>query len=613
MTRPERMFHVTFLIDPENRQDMMRQLQESGVCQIDMSLQDHVAPDVLGTLDKRLADLEKELDINSSGPRSSSSHSSTISLSTIDKDVSSIEKRYADLAAEKQKLTTSLADLQERKRALVSLPELPLGMLNGSHAYDSTVRILQKDEYRSLSDKLDPSSHLILATRIGKDELVAVELHDKDKESVLSGLAQAKHLDIPDLEGRTSEELKRCTAEIKSRTAKLKRINKRIAQLSRRHNKTILSYHDIIKDAIDHARATRQFDKNAYYASCSVWVAESSYDMFIELLFSTQYSPLLFSVERDDAPIKLNNNAYATSYEEITKLYSLPNYKGFDPTIIIAIFFPLIFGIMYSDAIYGLLMALVAVYLHRKYGSTMRSYVTIISSCAVLTIIMGILTGSYFGNLFETIGIDIPSALSLMTDIIPLVVISISIGIIHISTGLFAGFNERIRTGRIKQAISEQGVWIVFLIGAILAFTVPASLSISLGMMIISLLVKAVFVYEEQGTVSAILSIFDVSKLAGDIASYVRIMALAIGTAGIALAVNIMAGIALDHMPVAGIVFAVLIFIVGHAFNMLISGLGASIHTLRLHFLEHFSRYYVGDGDEYKPFSTRSSIRLQQE
>ncbi|MFW5865640.1 MAG: V-type ATP synthase subunit I [Nanoarchaeota archaeon] len=559
MTRPERMFHVTFLIDPENRQDMMRQLQESGVCQIDMSLQDHVAPDVLGTLNTRLTTLKQQLDITACDNASCSSRSSTIPLSKIDKEVSSIEKRYADLAAEKQKLRTSLVDLQEKRKALISLPELPLGVLNGSHTYDSTVRILQKEEYRSLSDKLDPSSHFILATRTGKDEMVVVELHDKNKESVLSGLSQSKHLNIPYLEGRTSEELKRCTAKIKSMTTKLKRINKRISQLRKQCEKTIISYHDIIRDAIDHLLATRQFDKNTYYESCSVWVAESSYTRFIDLLFSTQYAPLLFSVERDDAPIKLNNNAYATSYEEITKLYSLPNYKGFDPTIIIAIFFPLIFGIMYSDAIYGLLMALVAVYLHRKYGSTVRSYVTIISSCALLTIIMGILTGSYFGNLFETIGIDIPSALTLMTDIIPLVVISISIGIIHISTGLLAGFNERIRTGRIKQAISEQGVWIVFLIGAILAFTVPASLSFSLGMMIISLLVKAVFVYEEQGAVSALLSIFDVSKLAGDIASYVRIMALAIGTAGIALAVNIMAGIALDHMPVAGIVFAVLI------------------------------------------------------
>ena len=68
------------------------------------------------------------------------------------------------------------------------------------------------------------------------------------------------------------------------------------------------------------------------------------------------------------------------------------------------------------------------------------------------------------------------------------------------------------------------------------------------------------------------------------------------------LAVNFMVGMAIDLIPVVGIVFAIVIFIVGHLFNLVMNGLGGFIHTLRLHFLEHFSKYYDGGGKEYTPY-----------
>ena len=67
-------------------------------------------------------------------------------------------------------------------------------------------------------------------------------------------------------------------------------------------------------------------------------------------------------------------------------------------------------------------------------------------------------------------------------------------------------------------------------------------------------------------------------------------------------AINFMVMLSFDMIPYVGFIFAILVFIIGHLFNLVMNGLGAFIHTLRLHFLEHFSKYYEGDGKVYTPF-----------
>ena len=78
-------------------------------------------------------------------------------------------------------------------------------------------------------------------------------------------------------------------------------------------------------------------------------------------------------------------------------------------------------------------------------------------------------------------------------------------------------------------------------------------------------------------------------------------MALALATAGIALAVNTSARLALD-VPYVGMLLAFVVFVAGHVFNFAINILGSAVHSIRLHYVEFFRQFYNADGKKYVPF-----------
>ena len=149
-----------------------------------------------------------------------------------------------------------------------------------------------------------------------------------------------------------------------------------------------------------------------------------------------------------------------------------------------------------------------------------------------------------------------------------------------------------------------------FLLSVFLMMLTPTRV-VGFGVLGLSVIIQIVMSFMEGGPMISILSVFDYAGFLGDVFSYARLMALAIGTAGIALAVNFMT-LMVAEIPYVGIIVAILLFVFGHTFNLAMNGLGSFIHTLRLHFLEHFSKYYEGDGKLYKPFlASRKKTHLE--
>jgi len=100
-------------------------------------------------------------------------------------------------------------------------------------------------------------------------------------------------------------------------------------------------------------------------------------------------------------------------------------------------------------------------------------------------------------------------------------------------------------------------------------------------------------------------NLFSTIFYVGDVLSYIRLMALGMVTAGLAMAINVMAGLALDIPYGIGVVLMILVLVGGHGFNIAINALGAFVHTLRLQYAEFFPKFFVGGGKLFEPLSKK--------
>ena len=100
-------------------------------------------------------------------------------------------------------------------------------------------------------------------------------------------------------------------------------------------------------------------------------------------------------------------------------------------------------------------------------------------------------------------------------------------------------------------------------------------------------------------------SLYDIVGIFSDVLSYSRLLALGLATGVIAMIIDMLA-LMTSGVPGIGFIIGILIFCVGHVFNLVINTLGAFIHSGRLQFVEFFSKFFEAGGKKYKPFRFES-------
>jgi V/A-type H+-transporting ATPase subunit I len=301
------------------------------------------------------------------------------------------------------------------------------------------------------------------------------------------------------------------------------------------------------------------------------------------------------------APVWYDNPAWIKPFEFIMGLVALPKYDEFDPSPILAIFFPLFFGIMVGDIGYGLVILAIGLYVrHRVEANTFfgnMARVLIISS--VPTMIFGYLFGEFFGNFGEHMGWITPVNLLGISwnrgeAIIPMLILAISIGVIHVFLGLSIGIRNAIIMKNRKHLAEHSGMVlaisgiIVLLVTAVGALPAMGTYA-GAGLVIIGL---GLLVYG-GGAFGAM----EVMGTVGNILSYARLMAIGMASVILALVANEMAGA--FGIAIIGIIMAILL----HGLNIVLAMFSPSIHSIRLHLVEFFSKFYEGGGVAYRPFA----------
>lgn len=409
----------------------------------------------------------------------------------------------------------------------------------------------------------------------------------------------------------------------------------------------------LMYDYFNNIRNTQRADKNLVKQQFTFilkgWIGQRSQKLLEEKIMAKFKDVAVFISETgpdDDVPVILENKSLIQPFEFITTIYGMPKYNELDPTPFLAPFFFLYFGLCVSDAGYGIMLIAMCWFALKKFrlGPQGKKFFKLFLYCGISTIIIGILTGSWFGNLPDILAQnnqmfvplkklkDSLIILDPLQEPTKLLGIALSFGIVQVWFGNIVAAIGNIKNKRYLDILFDQVTMLTFLFGLT-----------GFGLIFLKLIddkSASVFKYatlvgaigliltqgrSEKGTGAKLFfGIYNLyNSLSGylsDVLSYSRLWALGLVTGVMASTINLISiqfsQIAISFLPflnkiifikilLGGVVLTV-VFLLGHTVAFFMNLLGAFVHPVRLQFVEFFSKFFKSGGRTFRPFKVET-------
>lgn len=327
--------------------------------------------------------------------------------------------------------------------------------------------------------------------------------------------------------------------------------------------------------------------------------------------------------EYPQVPVKLKNNKLTNGLNMVTNMYSLPAYGTVDPNPLMAPFFILFYGLMMADIGYGVIMIIAAIVAMKKMKprAGMLSFCQLLLWAGIATTVCGFLTGGLFSDIPYQLNQIInpgstwqglPKLFSPTEDSIVVLVGALVLGLIHLNAGMVVSFVQKVKAGKVADAVWEEGsLWVLLVTGALAYFKIGtvSGIPIPLVLGVLMLLFGAGRDAKGFGKVTAAFScIYNTATgWFGDILSYSRIMALMLAGGVVGQVFNTVALMPMKNSGpnVVTVLAFIVIFILGHVMNFGLNLLGCYVHDLRLQCLEFFGKFYQDGGKAFTPLEIK--------
>jgi V/A-type H+-transporting ATPase subunit I len=447
---------------------------------------------------------------------------------------------------------------------------------------------------------------------IRDDDMITVFVPVEDSEEVEQKLIKSgfKSIDPPSGEGSISKGISELKSDLQNLESEIEATGLELEALSNRHGNwlVVAEEHFAAQSEKSSLPLKLALSKNAFVLDGWIPVNESA-----DLKNSLEGINLDIQFEVSDAvpPVKLDNPKAVKPFEFFTKLYSTPDHRELDPSVLLFFGYPLFFGLMIGDLGYGFFYFLLGHFLVRKYSHSDELYQLgqIIRMAGFSAFFFGtVLFAEAFGFALSFLQHDFVLDKGNGDDVGFMLLASGAIGLFYVTLGLVMGFYNAMNMHDLKHAIQEKLSWIMILWGG-LSFIPPWLFGSSLIGSRIGLpediefwvglsgfLIGLVLAVSAEGVVALV----EVPSVFVQVISYVRIAALGVADYGLAHAFN---GMAMDiGFSGVSIIPALLILVVGQLVVFTLGLIGSGINSLRLQYVECFPKFFIGGGTDYTPF-----------
>ncbi|MCL2436655.1 MAG: V-type ATP synthase subunit I [Clostridiales bacterium] len=548
-------------------------------------------------------------------------------VQTIQKDEQAIEEdiniildlsnRIKELQNTRNKIETAVIGLEPW-----ATYQVPLEVPETKYTYVSMGVVPPRVDIGQMKNALEEVTNQVELALVSADpeqqyiSLIYMKEADEEIHGVLKQYGFNK-MSFKGLTGSAAENIARYRSEMIEISKKITEVEQGFADMVVRKDAIELFY-DYLVTTQDKAKALDGMLATNRTFYIDGWIpAEASENLETLLKQYGCYYEIIAPEKGEETPVLLKNNKLITPIETITELYDLPNSRELDPTPVFSFFYVCFFGIMFADMGYGIILALLsfAAVMSGKLEGNMYKFIKQLGYCGVSTFIWGAIFGSFFGNLIPVVAENFfgrtvtitPLWIDPVQDSMTMLIFACLCGVVHIFVALGVKAYAHLREGRVLDAINDSVVWYALLIGLGLliagdmlfdgASQIGQWLSIT-G--VAGVLILPIFMGKGINRLLGLWNLYGITRYLSDILSYARLLALCLAGSVIAQVFNTIAS--MPGSGVIGVICFIVIVLFAHVFNFLVSALGSFVHSIRLQYVEFFSKFYEGGGIPFKPF-----------
>lgn len=612
-------------------QEVLALLQESGVFQIEPTAvefiesgaEEHIRSFLLDkeTLSERLflEDLRLKLEeLFSYLPRIQVRKSYIEPISIIDTVSKTLERHIAgckDLYKKRESLQKEMNELSRYKIFLGALESLLEGVRETANLEFIGLTIKDPEAVESLRGMLSRLTYgrfELLTAKAEDGTIVGLITTEKNASEKVKRSLSDEHIPElsfpPSFRGLTFPEkitflrrrISEASLEIDTIDRKLEMFSSRWMPIYRRVMEWINERLSLLKATASVFETKMCFYIHGWMPSENVeGLSKKLADTFVGKVVLEEKEMLEEDLER--VPVILKNPAYFRPFEIFTRMLPLPRYTSLDPTPFMAIFFPVFFGMILGDAGYGLVLIIASFILKKKFRGKrfIQDVSKILLISSIYAIFFGILYGEFLGDLpHRLFGLE-PICIERRTAVLPMLYFSLTVGVVHITLGCLLAFISALKR-KAKRIVLFKLVYmatVLCIIALAVSFFKPFPWLLTKPI-VIAILVLTPFLLFTGG----LLAPLELIKSIGNIISYARIMAIGLTSVLLAFIANRLAGMTGDI--VVGVVVAGLL----HIINIILGVFSSTIHSMRLHYVEFFTKFLEPGGRRFEPMKKVNSI-----